>query len=51
MSFNSGMKGADVVALLKNGLPIVESTDKLDANATVGSIACVAKKGNISEMS
>lgn len=51
MSFNSGMKGADVVALLKNGLPIVDSVDKLDANATFGSIACVAKKGSASETS
>lgn len=51
MSFNSGMKGADVVALLKNGLPIVDSVDKLDANAALGSIACVVEEGSISEIS
>lgn len=51
MSFNSGMKGADVVALLKNGLPIVDSVDKLDANAALGSIACVVEAGSASEIS
>lgn len=51
MSFNSGMKGADVVALLKNGLPIVDDVNKLDPNAEVGSMASVAVQGDLVETS
>lgn len=51
MSFNSGMKGADVVALLKNGLPIVDDVNKLDPNAEIGSMASVAIPGNLQETS
>lgn len=51
MGFQSGMKGQDVLALLKNGLPIVDSIDKLDPNAKLGSLACVVEPGSIQEAS
>lgn len=49
--YKSGMKGADVVALLKNGLPIVDDVSKLDPNAELGSMASVAVQGNYVETS
>ena len=49
--YKSGMKGADVLALLKNGLPIVDSVDKLDPNAELGSMATVVTAGSIQETS
>ena len=51
MGFQSGMKGQDVLALLKNGLPIVDSIDKLDPNAELGSLASVVEPGSIEESS
>lgn len=51
MGFQSGMKGQDVLALLKNGLPIVDSIDKLDPNAKLGSLASVIEPGSIKEAS
>lgn len=51
MSFKSGMKGADVVALLKNGLPIVDDVNKLDPNAEVGSMASVVTSSSLQETS
>lgn len=47
--YKSGMKGADVLALLKNGLPIVDDVSKLDPNAELGSMASVVTAGNIRE--
>lgn len=49
--YKSGMKGADVVALLKNGLPIVDDVSKLDPNAELGSMASVVTPGSIQEVS
>lgn len=49
MGFQSGMKGQDVLALLKNGLPIVDSVNKLDPNAELGSLASVVEPGSITE--
>lgn len=49
--YKSGMKGADVVALLKNGLPIVDDVSKLDPNAELGSMASVVTPGSIQETS
>lgn len=49
--YKSGMKGADVLALLKNGLPIVDDVSKLDPNAELGSIASVVTPGSIQETS
>lgn len=51
MEYKSIFKGPEIDALLKQGVPIVESVDALDADATLGSIACVAKLGSISETS
>lgn len=49
--YKSGMKGADVLALLKNGLPIVDDVSKLDPNAELGSMASVVTAGSIQETS
>lgn len=49
--YKSGMKGADVLALLKNGLPIVDDVSKLDPNAELGSMASVVTAGSIQEIS
>ena len=49
--YKSGMKGADVLALLKNGLPIVDDVSKLDPNAELGSMASVVTAGTIQERS
>lgn len=49
--YKSGMKGADVVALLKNGLPIVNDVSELDPNAELGSMASVVTAGSIQETS
>lgn len=49
--YKSGMKGADVVALLKNGLPIVNDVSELDPNAELGSMASVVTPGSIQETS
>lgn len=49
--YKSGMKGADVLALLKNGLPIVDDVSKLDPNAELGSMASVVTPGSIQETS
>lgn len=49
--YKSGMKGADVLALLKNGLPIVDDVSKLDPNAELGSVASVVTPGSIQETS
>lgn len=49
MGFQSGMKGQDVLALLKNGLPIVDDVSKLDPNAELGSMASVVEPGSITE--
>lgn len=51
MGFQSGMKGQDVLALLKNGLPIVDDVSKLDPNAELGSMASVVTPGSIQETS
>lgn len=51
MEYKSEFKGPEIDALLKQGVPIVESVDALDADAALGSIACVAKLGSISETS
>lgn len=49
--YKSGMKGADVLALLKNGLPIVDDVSKLDPNAELGSMASVVTAGSMQETS
>lgn len=49
--YKSGMKGADVLALLKNGLPIVDDVSKLDPNAELGSMASVVTAGTLQETS
>ena len=49
--YKSGMKGADVLALLKNGLPIVDDVSKLDPNAELGSMASVVTPGSVQETS
>lgn len=49
--YKSGMKGADVLTLLKNGLPIVDDVSKLDPNAELGSMASVVTAGSLQETS
>lgn len=51
MEHKSIFKAKEIDTLLKQGVPIVESVDALDADAALGSIACVAKLGSISETS